>query len=362
MRRQPCRKETDTASIVIPDPPHSIARGEGVADTARGAGRHSRGARVPGGVTLRSRCTIDLVLVAVVVVATFALTAHFNLAESLRSLTAPYEYLQLDELPVVMLVAVSGLAWFAWRRHREARRELWQRQAVESRLAEALGEKSRLARRFIDAQEAERRSLARELHDELAQWLNAIKLDAVAIAGHDARSPEHDRARAIVDSVDRIQRVVQVMIRRFRPVALDELGLSAALEHSIGEWQRRMRGTALRLRTTGDLDTCGEAVNLAVYRMVQEGLTNISRHARATRVHVRLDRKAAAFDGADGVVLAIDDDGVGADLGWPRDGLGLVGMRERAELLGGEFLARSTPGQGFSLRVRLPLAAGEASP
>lgn len=304
----------------------------------------------------------DILLIIAVVVATFVVSARFNVAEMLRRVTRPYEHLQLDELPTVALAAALGLVWFAWRRYREARRELVRRQAVEARLAAALDEKNRLARRFIDAQEAERRNVARELHDELGQWLNAIKLDAVAIDRHADPAPLRERARSIVDGVDRIHAVVQTMIRRFRPVALDELGLRAALEHSIHDWRRRMPDTLLRLSATGDLDHCGEAVNLAVYRMVQEGLTNVSRHARARRVEVRLDRRPCPDGHGSRIHLVVDDDGVGTDLGIPRSGLGLLGMRERAELLGGDFGLASEPGHGFSLWATLPVASGTSAP
>lgn len=299
----------------------------------------------------------DIVLMVVVVVGTFIVSARFNVAEMLRRVTRPYEHLQLDELPTVALAAALGLVWFAWRRYRETRFELARRQAAEACLAATLDEKNHLARRFIDAQEAERRNLARELHDELGQYLNAIKLDAVSIVRHADQAPVHTRARSIVDSVDRVHVVVQTMIRRFRPVALDELGLLAALEHSIQDWRRRMPDTRLRLTATGDLDDCGEAINLAVYRMVQEGLTNVSRHARARRVEVRLERLTRA-DGGSRIHLRIDDDGVGTDLNFPRSGLGLLGMRERAELLGGDFCLASRPGRGFSLHAALPVAVG----
>jgi glucose-6-phosphate-specific signal transduction histidine kinase len=297
--------------------------------------------------------------VAASAVVTFVFSARYNLSEALRHLTQPYEYLQLDELPVVFLVAASGLAWFAWRRYREARCELMRRRTVEAHLAEALDEKSRLARRFIDAQEAERRSLARELHDELGQYLNAIKLDAVSIGNHAMQASQRARAQGIVESVDRMHRVVQMMIRRFRPVALDELGLQAALEHSMEHWQRRMPGTTLCLSTKGNLEHCGEPANLAIYRMVQEGLTNISRHARASRVLVHLERRVSACGVNDEVRLAINDDGVGADLRIHGTGLGLIGMRERAELLGGQFHTTSRPGHGFALIATLPVTAGE---
>lgn len=316
---------------------------------------------VPGdtrAVALLPRWKAELAGVAACVMATFVASAYYNLAELLRHLTKPYEFLQLDELPVAMLTAGFGLAWVAWRRYREARRELVQRKIVEARLAETLDERNRLSRRFIESQEAERRSLARELHDELGQYFNAIQLDAVAISSG-ATPALCERAQCIIDSVTRVHRVVQTMIRRFRPVALDELGLQAALDHSISHWQRRMPDTRLRLVMTGDLEHCGKSVNLALYRMVQEGLANISRHARVTRVDIRLDRQASPGGGGAAVRLRVDEDGVGADLRAPGAALGLVGMRERAELPGGEFRVTSAPGRGFSLQATVPVANGE---
>ncbi|MEO7052937.1 MAG: sensor histidine kinase, partial [Rhodanobacter sp.] len=304
----------------------------------------------------------DLVLVAVVTAAAFALSAHYNLSEALRHLTRPYEALQLDELPVVMLVAALGAVWFAWRRYREARRELRQRHAAEATLATTLEENRRLARRFMDMQEAERRTLARELHDELGQYLNAIKLDAVAIENHDPTPPMRGRARSIVDNIDHVHSVVQVLIRRFRPVALDELGLQAALEHYIDHWRRRLPHTALRLAISGDLEPCGEPANLAIYRIVQEGLTNISRHAQATQVRVQLERWTSERSGRDEVCLTIEDNGIGVASGARGSGLGLVGMRERAEALGGELRLSSAPGHGFSLTVKLPVVHEQRRP
>jgi signal transduction histidine kinase len=143
-------------------------------------------------------------------------------------------------------------------------------------------------------------------------------------------------------------------------VALDELGLQAALEHSMEHWQRRMPGTTLCLSTKGNLEHCGEPANLAIYRMVQEGLTNISRHARATRVLVLLERRVSACGVNDEVRLAIHDDGVGADLRAHGTGLGLIGMRERAELLGGQLHIASKSGHGFALIATLPVSSVES--
>lgn len=298
----------------------------------------------------------DIALVIVVIAATEGFCDYYNVAETLHRLTRPYEHLQFDELPVVALVAALALAWFAWRRYREARRELRRRQATEASLAAALNENRRLAWHYIDAQEKERRSLARELHDELGQYLNAIKLDAVALNTTPAETATHKRAGNILDSIDHMHRSVQGLIRRFRPVGLDELGLAAALENNVSHWRRYLSDTQLELRMDGNVDGCSEAVNLALYRLVQEGLTNISRHAQAHRVFIHLERVGAADGTADSIQLTIHDDGVGANPNLANSGLGLIGMRERVELLSGHFEKDSAPGKGFTLNARLPVS------
>src|SRR6202048_4753379 len=123
----------------------------------------------------------DMVLIVVVAVAAAVVCVKFNLSEALLNWTRPFERVQLDELPAVLLVVAISLIWFSSRRYFEANRQLQLRRTAEARLAQALAENQRLAQQYVDMQEAERKSLARDLHDELGQYLNAIKLDAVSI-------------------------------------------------------------------------------------------------------------------------------------------------------------------------------------
>src|ERR1700731_1336907 len=118
----------------------------------------------------------DIVLIVLMAVAAFYLCAKFNLSEALLQWTRP-----LDEIPGVLLAIAISLIWFSSRRYFEAKRQLRLRRTVEARLAEALAENQRLAQQYVDVQEHERKALARDLHDELGQYLNAIKLDAVSI-------------------------------------------------------------------------------------------------------------------------------------------------------------------------------------
>jgi signal transduction histidine kinase len=291
------------------------------------------------------------------------LFAYLELSEWLFALTRQWEALQLDELPAVLVVLATSLAWFAWRRYQEARGEISKRQAAEGRLAALLLENRRLAQQYLQAQESERKSLARELHDELGQYLNAIKTDAVLLQEKVADHPPAvlRAIQAIIQHTDHLHAVVRDLIRELRPVALDDLGLKAALEHYLGYCQQRMPRVQLAISLEGDLDTLGEPLSLTVYRLLQEGMTNVFRHAGAARVEIRVARTGLPADGSDAVTFSISDDGRGVDRSETRSGLGLIGMRERIEMLGGQSHVTSAPGQGFKVVARIPVNNHQAS-
>jgi glucose-6-phosphate-specific signal transduction histidine kinase len=297
---------------------------------------------------------------AVVVLATAAMAAlcvEFDFSEALRRWTEPWERFQLDELPAVLVVLAAGMAWFAGRRYGEAGRELRRRKVAEARLEAALTDNRRLAHQYVRLQEAERKSLARELHDELGQYLNVIKLDAVAV--RDGRlsgaTSLHERAEAIVINCNHIHLALTSLIRQLRPVGLDELGLGAALEHCIDTWRPRLPDVQLSLELEGEFGDLAEAVTLTVYRVVQEALNNIAKHASASSVAMRLERAAACAGSPDLVTVTVMDDGVGVDTTVPTQGLGLIGMRERVAALAGRMNVTSTPGRGFELQAQIPV-------
>jgi two-component system sensor histidine kinase UhpB len=228
-------------------------------------------------------------------------------------------------------------------------------------MAEVLGQSQednrRLTQRNLAIQEQERRHLAGELHDEMGQSISAIKALAVSIRSRregidlDAR----DKLTSIVDICNRVYDVARGMMRRLRPVILDELGLLPALEEMVDDWNSRHGDTFCGFFHDGRWDDLSDDLKINLYRMIQEGLTNVSKHARASRVEVRLQR-ATAPDVMEQVTLTIDDNGVGAD---PQrslaPGLGLFGMRERAQALGGTFEWTAEPGRGVKVRVVLPV-------
>jgi signal transduction histidine kinase len=149
------------------------------------------------------------------------------------------------------------------------------------------------------------------------------------------------------------------MIRRLRPAGLDELGLGAALEACVDHWRRRLPGTRFELTLRGELEDLGERLNLALYRLIQEGLTNCSKHARASHIQIVVERGPAP-GGGEQVQLRLIDNGVGADARALRGGFGVGGMRERAQLLGGEFAIQTAPGEGYRLLASLPVARARA--
>jgi glucose-6-phosphate-specific signal transduction histidine kinase len=310
---------------------------------------------VPDDARSRVSARRDIVAIVMVAVAAAVVCARFNLSEALLKWTRPFERLQLDELPAVLLVIAISLVWFSTRRYAEAERQLRLRETAERRLAEALAENKRLGQQHVDLQEAERKALARDLHDELGQYLNAMKLDAVSIReATAARADLHRTASALIVNIDRVYGVVRGLIRQLRPVAFDDLGVGAALEHCVNEWRLRLPTAAIDLSITGDLQALDETRALVLYRLVQEALTNIARHSDAHQVLIRIGA-AAAGDAAPCLEILISDDGGGADMSAPKSGLGLVGMRERVCAQGGSIAVVSERGAGFKIIASLPV-------
>jgi signal transduction histidine kinase len=275
-----------------------------------------------------------------------------ELSEHLHAWLKPWERYQVDELPGVFLFLALALAWYAWRRVAEAREQLALRRSAEARLESTLADNRRLSLSHVELQEGERRVLARELHDELGQHLNALKIDAVALRDWTENQSEdmHGAALAVVDGVNHVHDTLRGLLQRLRPVGLDELGLAAALEHLVDSWRARHAQSTITLAIEGDIDHLAENENITCYRLVQEALTNVAKHAAASEVGI-------AVSGAGRVMLTVRDNGVGAAKIEPASGLGLVGMRERVEALGGEISFDTRPGAGFTVRASFPVKA-----
>ena len=200
---------------------------------------------------------------------------------------------------------------------------------------------------MVTAREEERRRIARELHDELGQRLTALKMELSTLVCSDA--PD-DRRASMLSMVDETIASVRRISTDLRPLMLDDLGLNAAIEWLAEGWERRM-GISVRLRLCADDPPLGQSVSIALYRMVQEALTNVARHAHATKVKIAIWHE----DGE--LVLTVRDNGVGfTEPSMYHDGShGLMGIRERAYMLGGTMEIGNSPGGGGRIAVRLPL-------
>ena len=231
----------------------------------------------------------------------------------------------------------------------------------ESVAAERELEQNRKLTALIQTQlEEERRAIARELHDELSQYVTAIRSIGTAIASHagQARPDIRENAETIVSVASHIYDVVHRIIRRLRPSGLDDLGLAETLRDAVSGWARRHSQVRWDLALSGELDHLGEGLNITVYRIVQEALTNVVRHAHAASVAVSVAREPSG-PLADAIVVTVRDDGQGLGAARPsaEGRYGVAGMRERVQAFGGSLLISGPPGQGVTVKAVLPVAA-----
>jgi PAS domain S-box-containing protein len=202
--------------------------------------------------------------------------------------------------------------------------------------------------RLVFAQEDERRRIAREMHDQFGEQLTALghRIGALTHAAGD-RPDLREKIDALQAVAQQLDRDVDYLVWELRPTALDDLGLQAALSNYIRNWSARA-GIAAELHASGLLDDrVGPDTETTLYRIAQEALTNVAKHSGATHVALILERTA------DHVLLIVEDDGTGFDPGAATHGFGLLGMQERASLVGASLEIESAPGQGTTILVRM---------
>jgi len=223
------------------------------------------------------------------------------------------------------------------------------RRAHERRLEESEGRLRVLSAQLMTAQEEERRGISRDLHDELGQVVTSVTLDLqrAAQAAEVAKKDELIE-RALLGTGCLLDRIHEISTR-VRPPMLDDLGLKDAVQSLLSDYERRS-GVVPRVELDFQHAAVPDAVSENVYRILQEALTNVTRHAGAAEVFVHLHVTAAQ------VALTVRDAGIGFDPAVRDDKrLGLLGMRERAELLGGTCAVTAAPGKGTEVRVVIPL-------
>lgn len=225
-------------------------------------------------------------------------------------------------------------------------------------LQHSMSQNHKLAQRLITLQEAERKNLARDLHDEFGQCLTAINTDANVILKYaKSKYPELlDSATAITKLSRHLGDLVSGLLQKLRPGVLDELGLIAALNDLVDTWKSRSEAINCHFSIKVIENNLTETINLAIYRLVQEALTNISRHAKASIVTIEIAIETDAKNRRQqaGVMVKINDNGVGFNPNH-NDGFGLPGMRERVEGLGGTFNIETRLKHGTTLTAWVPL-------
>ncbi len=245
--------------------------------------------------------------------------------------------------------------------------------AMES-LEASRKENRRLMQRSVAIQEQERKRLARELHDEMGQLVTAIRMDANFISEKAAGVlPEVvDGAADIVQLSTRLLASMREITSRLRTALLDHLGLADTLREVVDEWRQRNQDVHCTYHSAGGLDELSEDASLVLYRVLQESLTNIVKHAGASRVDIRLEwiplgthkverrkRPRGPVEYKKAVKLTIQDDGQGFDPQVRTQGIGLAGMRERLQALHGTLELTHGSGQGLQLAAVIPKASND---
>ena len=269
---------------------------------------------------------------------------HFDLSERKRAEEALKRAHEDLERRVKERTAELGLA------NASLREEMIERERAERARTELLS-------RLVFAQEDERRRIAREMHDQFGEQLTALGLGIRQLKDSVGDDPRLGlQVTALEKVAQQLDQDVDHLVWELRPTALDDLGLRAALANYVQDWSLRA-GVRADLHTTGlSVDRLTSEVETTLYRIAQEALNNIAKHARAENVDVILERRPEY------VSLIIEDDGVGfeqGNAGPPHQGFGLLGMQERAALVGATVQIESASGEGTTIIVRMPVTVGQ---
>ncbi len=216
-------------------------------------------------------------------------------------------------------------------------------------MAQTQKQNQALTQHSLQIQEEERRRLSQELHDELGQSLTAIKVMTATAEYKQANVSQI--MQSITRICDHLMAVVRSMMQQLHPLILTELGLKATIDDLVEHWKERNPALEVKFNCDDAIERLDAAVTIQLFRVIQECLTNINRHAAARLVVI--DMKMAD----DFLSLQISDDGVGCDTDQLSSGFGLLSMKERIKSLNGEFSVHSSPGKGMTIEISIPVAA-----
>jgi len=230
---------------------------------------------------------------------------------------------------------------------------------MASELAKMDAEKRRLNEQLLDLQEQERREIARDLHDEISPFLFSVNVDLANISrlANQGKCAEiAAQLRSTLDAVSHMQRQIRTMLGRLRPGVLADFGMVPAIVSMVEFWRRRYQGTRFNVSLPRDDVTFGALLDITIYRIVQESLSNALRHGEPTEISVSVTSARGVNPKPNWLTVEITNNGHNEDerLGF---GFGLIGMQERVRGLGGELVLTRVPGLGLSVMAHLPFQA-----
>jgi two-component system sensor histidine kinase UhpB len=223
-------------------------------------------------------------------------------------------------------------------------------------LEDAVAQRRRLMQKLVGTEEDTRRSVARDLHDELSPYLVAMQPHALLIddacAKHEQLAGYRASAQSLIDHVAHLLLIVRNLLERLRPPEIEELGLRSALQGLIDQWRDHSpRQVSINFSASGDWSVSSATIDVSIYRIVQECLTNAFKHSDADGIAVNIDFSTDSA-GHPCVQLSVTDNGK-SHLRGSAGGLGVLGMRERVEALGGSLTAGPIDGVGWRVQARL---------
>lgn len=307
----------------------------------------------------------DLIKALIFVLSAFVITLQINLAELLTEKLSKFEEFQLDEIPFLILFTAMALAWFAWRRVMEQKKEIELRLIAEDKSTQLLLENKSLTQHILKVQEFERLELARDLHDDIGQYLLAIRLDAssLTVDGDSDNTP----ARRILSNAGHIQNMAKSLMRRLRPAPTNSRNCIDGIFLMVQEWREIQPNINVKLSISESARFFSgqtlerdaefiELISVTLYRFLQEALTNIAKHAQANQVEISLNIiKQNLSSDVQHLCLEIKDDGKGLGTQTVSTGMGMIGMRERINAVNGEYFVRNNSPKGLVVCAKIPI-------
>jgi glucose-6-phosphate-specific signal transduction histidine kinase len=311
--------------------------------------------------TEQSRCQIikDSIWVLSITLSTYLIAGYLDLAERYINWATLGEIYQLDELIFVLLAGCVSLVWFSLRRIQALRNSLeinldmqQKLHASNNHIRRLLKDHQTLIKQMILARESEQRQLAKELHDVFGQHLAAMDAN-LTVALHLTQDPQMSGIlNAVMESTSHLRAITRNKLRHLKPPSLDSIGLSGAIHELLNDWRQSLSDMTVDAQIELDDHLLSEDIALTAYRSLQEGLANIRQHADASMVSVTVRQEQE--NDQHQLILQLEDNGKGLPPDYTDKGLGLIGIREYVQALGGSLQLSTITPSGTRLALRLP--------